>query len=81
MTGLGALLTGADGPIQVISVPGNEAVMKAEAICREAGLLVKGIRSPTIAAGSERLRICLHAFNTEEEVNRLIAALSKAIKS
>jgi 8-amino-7-oxononanoate synthase len=78
--GLDALLTGVDGPIQVISVPGNAAVMKAETVCREAGLLVKGIRSPTVAAGSERLRVCLHAFNAKEEVDHLIAALVKAIE-
>lgn len=75
--GLASLLTGVTGPIQVISVPGNEAVMDAEAVCREAGLLVKGIRSPTVAAGSERLRVCLHAFNTEEEVAQLVQVLKE----
>lgn len=77
--GVGALRSAADGPIQVISVPGNVAVMAAEAACREAGLLVKGIRSPTVAAGSERLRICLHAFNTEAEVEQLVGVLSKIL--
>jgi 8-amino-7-oxononanoate synthase len=79
IAGLSELLTGVDGPIQVISVPGNQAVMNAEAACRESGLLVKGIRSPTVAAGSERLRVCLHAFNTEEEVACLVAILAKTI--
>jgi 8-amino-7-oxononanoate synthase len=78
--GLSDLLTGFKGPIQVISVPGNEAVMKAEASCREAGLLVKGIRSPTVAVGSERLRVCLHAFNTEEEVMYLVGVLASTLK-
>ncbi|WP_020567947.1 aminotransferase class I/II-fold pyridoxal phosphate-dependent enzyme [Neolewinella persica] len=77
--GLSGLLTGVEGPIQVISVPGNQAVMAAETACREAGLLVKGIRSPTVAAGSERLRICLHAFNTEVEVERLVTTLKQVL--
>ncbi|MFK8161580.1 MAG: aminotransferase class I/II-fold pyridoxal phosphate-dependent enzyme [Lewinella sp.] len=77
--GLGNLLTGVDGPIQVICVPGNRAVMAAETACREAGLLVKGIRSPTVAVGSERLRVCLHAFNSEEEVDLLVATLVEVL--
>jgi len=66
-----------NGPIQALLVPGNERVMAVESACRTAGLLVKGIRSPTVAAGAERVRICLHAFNTEGEVERLVAALSR----
>jgi len=64
-----------EGPVQIVRLPGNAAVMAAEAACRAAGLLVKGIRSPTVAAGQERLRICLHAFNTPEEVKRLVDCL------
>jgi len=73
--GLGDRVPHADGPIQTVSIPGNEAVMAAEVACREAGLLVKGIRSPTVAVGAERLRVCLHAFNTREEVEALVACL------
>jgi 8-amino-7-oxononanoate synthase len=76
---LSGRLTGGDGPIQVIIVPGNEAVMAAEVACREAGLLVKGIRSPTVAVGSERLRVCLHAYNSEEEVALLLATLGRIL--
>ncbi len=75
--GAGRRLTPSNGPIQVIHVPGNDAVMVAEAACREAGLLVKGIRSPTVAVGSERLRICLHSFNNEGEVTLLVETLGR----
>lgn len=67
------------GPIQIIPLPGNEAVLQAERRLLNAGFLVKGIRSPTVPAGRERLRICLHAFNTEEEVERLLETLSPVI--
>ena len=77
--GAGGSLSASDGPIQIISLPGNEAVMAAEMACREAGLLVKGIRSPTVAEGSERLRVCLHAFNTEAEIVRLVEVLRGAL--
>lgn len=58
-------------PIQGVLVPGNaEAKALAQQIEQE-GLYVKAILSPTVPAGQERLRICLHAFNTEGELCRL----------
>lgn len=77
--GLRGIIPLVNGPVQVVHLPGNEAVMAAELACREAGLLLKGIRSPTVPAGRERLRICLHAFNTEEEVERLVKMLAALV--
>ena len=77
--GLGDRLLVNEGPIQILGLPGNAAVMTVEEACRTAGLLVKGIRSPTVAAGSERLRICLHAFNTGEEIERLARTLADTL--
>ncbi len=79
--GLGHYSPEVEGPIQTIRVPGNAAVMRLEALLQEAGYLVKGIRSPSVAAGEERLRICLHAFNTREEVSGLVTALAAALES
>ena len=61
--------------IQVVIVPGNEEVKKLAARLQEAGLDVRPILSPTVAAGSERLRIVLHAYNTEEEMEKLVSML------
>ena len=61
--------------IQVVIVPGNEEVKKLAARLQEAGLDVRPILSPTVAAGSERLRIVLHAYNTEEEMGKLLSML------
>jgi len=36
---------------------------------------VKAIKSPTVKAGFERIRICLHAYNTREEMDTLINIL------
>ena len=73
--GLERFVPPVSGPIQIVQLPGNGEVMRVEAACRSAGLLVKGIRSPTVAAGRERIRICLHAYNTEVEVDRLVNVL------
>jgi 8-amino-7-oxononanoate synthase len=39
------------------------------------GLDIRPIVSPTVPKGKERLRICLHEFNTEEEILRVFDVL------
>ncbi|MFH1321848.1 MAG: pyridoxal phosphate-dependent aminotransferase family protein [Bacteroidota bacterium] len=58
-------------PIQCIIVSGNERVKKVALQIQKSGFDVRPIMSPTVLKGKERLRICLHAFNTEEEVEAL----------
>lgn len=64
-----------DTPIQGIIVPGNEAVKKMAARLQENNLDVRAILYPTVPRGKERLRIILHAFNTEDELQQLIRLL------
>ena len=72
-------ITPQDGPIQLVPLPGNDRIMAVEEALLEAGFLVKGIRSPSVRRGAERIRICLHAFNTEAEVKGLVTALAQAV--
>ena len=62
-------------PIQVVIVPGNEAARELAARLQAARLDVRPILYPTVPKGRERLRIVLHSFNREEDVDRLIAGL------
>lgn len=62
--------------IQSILVPGNEAVVACSQALEKQGFDVRPIRRPTVAAGSERLRICLHRHNSLEEIRALLAALA-----
>ncbi|MEO6168612.1 MAG: 8-amino-7-oxononanoate synthase [Chitinophagales bacterium] len=62
-------------PIQSVIIPGNQYVRSVADSLQSAGFDVRPIVSPTVARGRERLRICIHAFNTEEEVNRLVDKL------
>ncbi len=41
------------------------------------GIFVKAILPPTVPAGTERLRICLHTFNTEAEIDQLLKEINK----
>ncbi|KAI9450327.1 8-amino-7-oxononanoate synthase [Russula earlei] len=62
-------------PIQIVIVPGNEAVKELAAQLREHNLDVRPILYPTVPKGKERLRIVLHAFNTMGELDQLIRLL------
>lgn len=64
-----------DTPIQVVIIPGNEAVRKVADDLQQQNLDVRAILYPTVPKGKERLRVVLHAFNTPEELDRLMAAL------
>jgi 8-amino-7-oxononanoate synthase len=57
--------------IQCIIVPGNPKVKAASRELKDAGFDVRPIMHPTVPGGSERIRICLHAFNTEKEIEDL----------
>jgi len=62
--------------IQCVIVEGNDEVKSlAEKIQRE-GFDVRPILSPTVPKGQERLRICLHSFNTEQHIRELITHLN-----
>ena len=62
-------------PIQVVIVPGNESVRSLAGDLQENGLDVRPILYPTVPKGRERLRIVFHAFNTIEEIDKLITLL------
>ena len=58
-------------PIQVLIIPGNTEVKRVASTLRENGLDVRAILYPTVSRGAERLRIVLHSFNTENEIEKL----------
>lgn len=62
--------------IQSVLIQGNHSVMKITQHLLQQGIDCKGIRSPTVKAGAERLRICLHTYNTDQEIEQLVAAIN-----
>jgi len=67
--------------IHCIVVHGNEKVKRMALILQEAGFGVKPILSPTVPAGQERLRFCVHAYNTKEQVTKALELLTQALLS
>ncbi len=66
--------------IQSIIIPGNERVRKVAEQIQTKGFDVRQLVSPTVPTGQERIRICLHAFNSEKEIEALVSAIQIALK-
>ncbi len=56
-------------------VAGNEQVDALESSCSKNNLFIKSIKSPTVKQSQERIRICLHAFNTKQEMDLLLSLI------
>ena len=65
--------------IQSCIIPGNEQVKYIAESLKKEGFEVKPILSPTVPKGRERLRFCLHAFNSEEEISTVLKILTKLL--
>ena len=76
---LNTKLIPSSSPIQCILVPDNEAVKKVESKLLEEGFNIKAILHPTVEKGKERIRVCIHSFNTEEEIKLCVSSLEKLI--
>ncbi|MFH0867508.1 MAG: pyridoxal phosphate-dependent aminotransferase family protein [Bacteroidota bacterium] len=82
-----SLMSGVDGlmksksPIQCILVSGNSNVTAIAAHLVNKGFDIKPIMSPTVPKGKERLRICIHAFNSEDEIKALVQEIKIKLTS
>lgn len=67
--------TTSNSAIQTAIFPGNENVRRAAADLQHHGFDVRPILSPTVPLGQERLRICLHTFNEDADIQKLCTLL------
>jgi 8-amino-7-oxononanoate synthase len=65
------------GPIQPVPVPGNENARNIASLLQSKGYDIRPILSPTVEKGKERLRICIHAFNTHEQLEDVVHTLKE----
>lgn len=65
--------------IQSAIIPRNEKVKTIANHLQQNGFDVKAILSPTVPEGQERLRFCIHSYNSEQEIQRVLELLSEVI--
>ncbi|MDE0454972.1 MAG: 8-amino-7-oxononanoate synthase [Gammaproteobacteria bacterium] len=66
--------------IQCLRVSGARRITRVGGVLRSRGLAALPIRAPTVPAGEERIRVCLHAHNTREEIELLFNAVDEALR-
>lgn len=77
--GLQTQFISSNSAIHCCLVSGNDSVREMAKVVQEKGFDVRPILSPTVPEGQERLRICLHSFNTVKEMDNLLDIVSSAI--
>jgi len=75
LLGLKPMFVRSKSAIQSAIVPGNEKVKQLAQQLQDKGFDVKAILSPTVPEGQERLRFCIHSYNSEEEINQVLEFL------
>lgn len=74
--GLKPLFVYSKSAIQCAIIPGNRKVKSIAAQLQQNGFDVKPIVSPTVPEGQERLRFCLHSYNSENEISKILELLA-----
>ncbi|KAL1900378.1 hypothetical protein Cpir12675_000960 [Ceratocystis pirilliformis] len=67
-----------ESPIIPVITPAPRRLAK---FCQDQGYMVRPIVAPTVPSGKERIRICLHAGNSFEEVTGLVGVIEAWVKS
>jgi len=68
----GVTFINSNSPIQGIVVKDNNKAVRLAQYLQQKGFFVKAILSPTVPKGTERIRVCLHSFNTEKQIDELL---------
>ena len=71
-----ALISDDRSPIQIIK-GSIEEVRSLEASLINQRISVKAIYAPTVLKGGERLRVCIHSFNSSDEIQALLNNFNK----
>lgn len=67
-------------PIQCLLIPGVAEAKRVELGLQAKGLNSKAILHPTVEDGKERIRICIHSFNSKKEIQLCVNTLEELLK-
>lgn len=77
--GLKPMFVYSKSAIQCAIIPGNEKVKSVAAQLQQKGFDVRPILSPTVPENQERLRFCLHSYNSEAEISQVLNLLANFV--
>ncbi|TVZ58108.1 8-amino-7-oxononanoate synthase [Flavobacteriaceae bacterium MAR_2010_105] len=69
-----------DSAIQCCIIEGNDNVGSISKQLQKQGFDVKAILSPTVPKGKERLRFCLHSYNSADEITQVLKLLATFVQ-
>ena len=75
LLGLKPIFVRSKSSIQSAIIPGNENAKLIAQELQDKGFDIKAILSPTVPEGQERLRFCIHSYNSEEEISAVLELL------
>jgi len=79
LLGLKPMFVRSKSSIHSAIIPGNQNVKQLAQQLQDKGFDVKPILSPTVPEGQERLRFCIHNYNSEEEINAVLGLLANFV--
>lgn len=79
LLGLKPLFIRSKSAIQSAVIPGNEKVKYIAHQLELSGYDVRPIMAPTVPEGQERLRFCLHNYNSKKEISEVLSLLQKLL--
>ena len=68
-----------NSPIQKIILGSNQKATKIASYLNANGMDVRPIMPPTVKEDSARIRICLHAYNSHQQIQKLIKLLAERV--
>lgn len=75
LLGLKPMFVQSKSAIQSAIIPGNQNLKLIASELQVKGFDIKVILSPTVPEGQERLRFCLHSFNSKDEISEFLKLL------
>ena len=79
--GLGLFFSRNNSPIQIFMPENGSDLLGLADHLQGVGFQVKAIRYPTVPKGLDRIRICIHSFNTVEQITVLLHHIKELIHS
>ena len=73
------LVSEINSPIQVLQIGNKEKAKRIATSCQAKNLAIKPIFSPTVPEGQESIRICLHSFDSQNDIRILTEILKKEL--